>query len=308
MADLTADSVESVLRAELAQGDLAMAGVGRVLRHLVAGGDPSLFSQETIASIRGVTRDLARQLLAAWAAEGEVSDTERFIEERQGELARALCQDAGFLTHIHALTLEGQLAARLHARAGIDPILAPLLQDEIAAPDADRVALAMAALAAQARFVQQRRRMEHPLHELPGELFHHALQVLRSYAGKGDPAARKARRALRSAFDEGAGRLALIARLVAGLGPTHTLAVERAGLSVFVTALATASGQERERVILSLGESQAMRLALSLRAAGLRDAEMRAQFLFLHPQSGAPDGFETLPPHRAAAILQGETP
>lgn len=307
MADLTADSVEELLRAELARGDRAIASARPVLRHLLSSGDQSLFSQEVVARMRGMMLDIARQLLTSCAAEVVERDRARFVTEREEELAGALRDDAALLSHLHALALEGRLAARLQARSGIEPVLSPLLQDEIAAPDTGRAALAMATLAAQARFIQQHRRMELPLGELPGELFHQALLLLRSQAGEGDPAARAAERRLRANFDEGASRLALIARLAAGAGQhgAQALAIDQAGLAIFATALAAASGQERELAILSLGEAQIMRLALALRAAGLRDDALQAQFLILHPQAGAPEGFETLAPDHAAAMLAG---
>ena len=61
---------------------------------------------------------------------------------------------------------------------GIDPVLTGLVQELIASQDSGVSALAMQALAAQSRFVQSQRRMELPLGELPGDLFHKALLLM----------------------------------------------------------------------------------------------------------------------------------
>jgi hypothetical protein len=58
-------------------------------------------------------------------------------------------------------------------------VLSPLVQELVAAKEGDMAALAMTVLAAQARFMQHHRRMELPLGELPGDLFHKALVLLR---------------------------------------------------------------------------------------------------------------------------------
>ena len=75
----------------------------------------------------------------------------------------------------------------------------------------------MAALATQTRFVRQQRRMALPLTELDAECFHAALQSWRAY-GSDDcsDALTRAEGRLRSGYDEGESRLALLARLVAG--------------------------------------------------------------------------------------------
>ena len=50
-------------------------------------------------------------------------------------------------------------------------------------------------------------------------------------------------------------------------------------------------------------EGQVARLALTLRAAGLRPEAIEEQFLAIHPDVSLPDGFEALGADRAAAIL-----
>src|SRR6185369_8416182 len=134
------------------------------------------------------------------------------------------------------------------------------------AADGNTAGLAMAVLAAQARFQQHVRRMELPLHELPGDLFHLALTLMRSQAGTEDDRAEGAERQLRGEYHEGTGRLGLIARLVMGMGEnaSRALAIDHAGLGIFATALSMASGQERDLVLLSVAERRHARLALSL--------------------------------------------
>ena len=240
----------------------------------------------------------------AYAADPETRPA--YAAERQDDLARALLADTAFLAHAHALTVEAQLMERLQGRSGIDPVLTPLIQELVASKDGAVAGLAMAVLAAQARFQQHWRRMELPLGELPGDLFHRALTVLREQARDSDaPAAEAAERQLRDDYQEGAGRLGLIARLVMAMGhkAPRALAIDHGGLAIFATALSMASGQERDLVVLSFSERQYARLALSLCAAGLKPKAVLEQFLYLHPDVSLPEGFEMLRADRAVALL-----
>jgi hypothetical protein len=311
MSEQAAETVERVLRDELVEGDAMIAAARPILRHLLANDDGGLFSDETIARVRGLVLNVAEQLLFAQAAAAEVRDRQGYARERLDALAQALFGDTEFLAHAHALTLEAQLIERLQVRSGIDPVLTPLVQELIAAKDGAAASLAMAVLAAQARFQQHCRRMELPLGELPGDLFHRALVALREQAGDDDePAAEAAERQLRDDYQEGAGRLGLIARLVMGMGhkAPRALAIDHAGLAVFATALSMASGQERDLVVLSFSERQYARLALSLCAAGLAQHAVLEQFLYLHPDVSLPEGFEMLRADRAAALLAASQP
>lgn len=304
MSQNTVDSVEQVLRDELAHGDAMLATARPILRHLLVNDDNGLFSDEMIARIRGMMLDVAAQLLFAEAEAREAPDCAAFVGARQDDLAQLLFEDAAFLAHAHAVALEAQLAERLQARSGVDSALSPLVQAQVAGKDAGMAALAMAVLAAQARFLQHFRRMELPLRELPGDLFHRALLLLRSQTPDDDEAAATEQR-LRAAYDEGASRLGLIARLVMGLGAEagRALSIDHAGLAIFTTALAMASGQERDLAVLSFADRQFARLALGLRAAGLVPQAIEAQFLFIHPDVSLPAGFELVRADRAAALL-----
>lgn len=308
MTEQTVESVELTLRDELARGDVMIATARPVLRHLLTHNDQALFSDEMIARVRGMMLDVAGQLLFAEAAASDVGDRVGYVAERQDELAETLFEDTAFLAHAHALALEAQLVERLQARSGIDSVLPPLVQELAASKDPATAGLAMAVLAAQARFMQTYRRMELPLRELPGDLFHRALQALREQ--NGGEHAEVAERRLRDDYEEGRGRIGLISRLVVALGQCapRALSIDHAGLAIFATALAMASGQERDLAVLSFAERQFARLALALRAAGLKQQAVEAQFLFLHPDVSLPDGFEMLRSDRAAAVLRAPRP
>jgi hypothetical protein len=143
-----------------------------------------------------------------------------------------------------------------------------------------------------------------PLGELPGDLLHDALRTIREEASDQESAVAAERR-LRDAYDESRGRLGLMTRLVMRLGKNapRALDVGHAGLSLFATALAMASGQRRDLTVLSFSRRQSARLALAMRAAGLKQPAVEAQFLYLLPDVALPEGFDRLVAGRAAALL-----
>jgi len=309
MTEQTAEAVELLLRDELGRGDAMIATSRPILRHLLANDDHALFSDEMIARIRGKMNHVASQLLFAQGAAADALDRARYAADRQDDLAQALFEDTDFLAHAHPLTLEAQLTERLQGRSGIDAVLTPLVQELAAAREMDVAGLAMAVIAAQARFMQHHRRMELPLGELPGDLFHKALLLMRSQAGD-EPAAEQAERQLRDSYEEGAGRLGLLTRLVVTMEhkAVRALAIDHAGLAIFSTALAMASSQSRDLTVLSFADRQSARLALALRAAGLKQQAVEEQFLYLHPEIALPDGFDKLRADRAAALLATSRP
>lgn len=288
--------VEEVLRRGLAHGDGVLDTIGPILGHLLVNHDHSLFSDEIVSRVRGMVADLARQMLSA--------PDEEPTGERVGELADRLADNLDLLGHCHALATEWQLTARLEARNAIDPVLSALLQALIASDEPSTASAAMALLASQARFVQRQRRMELPLGELPADLFHDALVTWREFSGAG-PALARIEARLREDYQESASRLGLLSRLVAGMGggARAALSISHAGVPLFLSALALAAHQPRDLAILSTNERQVARLALTLRAAGLKPNEIEEQFHYLHPEVSLPDGFEALRPDRAAALL-----
>lgn len=299
------NALENALRAELVQGDRVIAAARPILRHLLANVDYALFSDEVVARIRGMVSHCARQMLHVVFEADVETDRASFVNAREAVLAGALLEDTAFLVHAHTLVLEAQLAERLHQRSGIDTVLSPLLQELAASADEAIAAQAMHVLAAQARFIQHQRRMEWPLAELPGDLFHKAMLVLQTTDIAPAEVLASAQQRLRQDYDESGCRVGQITRLIMAMDrkAVRALALDHAGLAIFVTALAMASQQDRELAVMALSENQFARLALSLRAAGLTQGEVEKQFVFLHPEIDLPPGFDTLHTDRAAHML-----
>ncbi len=302
------DSVEAALCEEMVRGDATIDTVVPILRHLLANDRNSTFSDEVVASVRGMLADIAGQLLSKL---NEISGDTEGQDHDQDEIAAltaAFIEHYAFVGHVHALALEWQFTHRLHAKLALDPVLPPLLQALIASQDAPTSALAMKLLAAQARFCQSQRRMQLPLHELPGDLLHNALLSMRTLAGtetEADERAAAAETQIRAGYDEAASRLGLISRLVEGLGSgaVAALSIVHAGAAIFLSALAIGSGQDRDMAVLLTEEAQAARLALALRSAGVKHQSIEEQILALHPDICLPEGFDRLSSDRAAAIL-----
>lgn len=292
--------VEAILRDELAHGDVVLGTIGPVLGHLLANHDHSLFSDEIVSRVRGMVAHLARQIAAAHA------ETTENPAGEDADFSGSLLANERLVSHCHALALEWQLTARLESRSGIDPVLSPLLQALIASDDAPTASAAMATLASQARFVQSQRRMELPLGELPADLFQ---QVVLTWVESLDDAGRASAAPtidrLRTQFDESAGRLGLLARLVAGMGAgaRAALSIGHSGVAIFLSSLATMAGVERDLAIVSTNDRQLARLALMLRAAGQKPIEVEEQFLIIHPDISLPDGFNDLRADRANSLL-----
>jgi len=72
MSEQAVETVERVLHDELVEGDAMIAAARPILRHLLANDDNGLFSDETIARVRGLVLNVADQLLFAQAAAAEV--------------------------------------------------------------------------------------------------------------------------------------------------------------------------------------------------------------------------------------------
>ncbi|MFM6949466.1 MAG: hypothetical protein ACKOW1_00430 [Novosphingobium sp.] len=296
-------TVDDLLRDELAQGDATIGSIGPILRHLLANDDHSLFNDEVVARVRGMIDHMARQILDA-VEDAQGTTLRDHPAESIAHVVSALVERTALLTHLHAQALEFQLAERLQARIALDAVLSPLLQALIASPDSATASGAMALLAAQARYVQAQRRMQLLLEELPADLFYAVLQVLRTVPAEAAVLA-NAERALRANFDEGRSRLGLLSRLVIGMGggASVALAVGHAGVALFLTALSLAAGQDRDLTVLAAQDGQLARLALSLRAAGVRTEAIEEQFLAIHPDVSLPAGLNELGADRAAALL-----
>lgn len=295
--ELTVQAAAQALRAELARGDAAIADARPVLHGLLARGTDPWLSEELVARVRGMITDLAGQLLLPVdGSSGETGPAEDFIR-RQSDLAAELFEDQVVLAHVQSLALEARLIERLQARNGIDAVLPPLVQELVANSDDETAGLAMAVLAAQARFVQRCQRMQLSLQDLPGELLHKTLLRLNAHGGA------------TGVMEEVEGRLALIERMVAGLDDAAAaLDIEHAGVAVFATALAFATGQERDLVVMALTGGQVTRLALALGAAGLDRRSIERQLQHLDPALSPPVGIELIESDEARALLAASRP
>lgn len=303
-----AAALDEILRCELANGDSQIASIAPILRHLMATSENSVFTDEIIARVRAMMADMARQVLDALAEAAGHDDERNHTQAEINALVDDLIVRPGLLNHVHALALEWQLAEKLQARLSLDPVLSPLLQALVASADPNVASTAMSLLTLQARFAQTQRRMQLPLGELPGDHFHAVLLALRSQVAddaEAQAAAVRAEQAIRTGYDESRNRLGLIARLVAAMGggASAALDIAHAGAGMFLTALAMASGQDRDLTVLTTNETQVARFALALRAAGLKPQAIEEQFLSLHPEIALPEGFEQLGADRAAALL-----
>ena len=295
---------EGQLRADLAHGDTVMASFSPILRHLMANDDHSVFADEVIARIRGMQHHIAVQL-ANLGRNGEQTEQAHGLIDA---LTTSLIDIPGFMEHLHGLALEWQLTEKLRVRLALDPVLPPLIQSLIASPDHTTAGNAMNLLTAQARFCQHQQRMQLPLAELPGDLLHRSLLALRAHGSaqtEGDFDALEA--GFRATFDEGRSRLGLIARIVAGMGggAVAALSLSHAGVAMFLSVLAMASGQSRNATVFATNQGQMTRLAVALRAGGLKPTAVAEQLLAIHPECPQPQGIEMISADQAALMLSG---
>jgi hypothetical protein len=297
--------VEDMLGEALARADHAAGTVVPILRHVLSSEDNSLFGDEIVARIRGMVRHIAVQLLDRQAGGGEETFHAEHGGDRVARLSDHLIDDGPLVSHLHALALETQLADRLHVRFGTDPVLTPLLQSQVASANPEQAALAMRFLAAQARHGQSQRRMKLPLLELPGDHLHRALVAMQALDAHAEADAGDAVQSVRRDYDEAATRLGLAARLLLGMGASaiEALSINHAGAALFTSALAIGTGMDRDSAVLTTHETQAARLALALRATGVKASLVRDQCLTLHPDLDFPEQFDRIGPDRAAALL-----
>lgn len=297
-----ADSAAHPLRVALARGDRLVERSAPALRHLLIAPDRSLVNEAVVAQVGAMFDNLAGQLATARGAEDD-SELIDSISERLIEI------DA-LRTHCQALAFEWRLALHLEQELALDPVLSPVLQAMVADGEATSAPLAMAALASQARFAQAQRRMELPLGELPAELFHAVLLAARQVVGGDDgSAAAQAETGLRARYDEGATRLALLARLATSTPPSGAaiLTVESTGVALWLTALAERSGEARDRTACATADPMLGRLLLTLRASGLAAGEAERQALRVQPDASLPSGLGDVGTREAAQWL-GESP
>ncbi len=183
-SDHTSDNaVDTILRDALASGDALLSSVAPILSHLVATPDNTLFNDQVVASIRARAVHVASQLLTTQGEAQPGDDVAGFVAAAKDGLAADLLRAPAFLLHCHALTIEAQIALALEKRSGLDPVLPPFVQEAVAADDVELASAAMAALTAQARFMQYHRRMSLPLVELPEAVLDAIISVWQDFAG-----------------------------------------------------------------------------------------------------------------------------
>lgn len=293
-----------------------IGAIAPVLRHVLTAQDNALFAETIIARLRGMLADIAGQLADAVHRGGAALGFGPLPDLLPDRLAASLAEYPALLCHLHAMAIEWQSTEQLTERIGLDPVLPPLLQALVASDEPATAEAAMKLLAAQARFAQTQRRMKAPLGELPGDVLHGVLQILRAYLavlvqeGGGDVAiadtlAAQAEAQIRASYDESATRLGQISRLITALGGGALAALDlpHAGFAMFVTSLAHATTQRRDTCVLATQGGQLARLALSLRAAGLKTGQIEATLLALQPGAALPQDFDRLASERAAMIL-----
>lgn len=294
------------LARRLTRGDAMLSSVTPILRHMLLHDDNALFSDEILSRVYGFLSHLNYQLLAAYAQADGVSNPEDYALNRADALTGHFCTDEALLTHVHALALEARLTERLGTRGIVDPVVPPLLQGLLAAQDERVAESAMAYLAAQARFLEQSRRMELPLLQLPAGYFDRALNMLAAdFGDEGSASVGKAISDLRGAYSENNTRLGLARQIVAGLGQNAraALALDHSGASLFLTSIAIASDQKRETIAMACNDRRAVRLGLTLRAAGLQKRDIEAQFAYLEVDPSLAEDYEIVSRAQAAQML-----
>lgn len=285
-ASIPADPPENPLRAALARGDRLVARSNPALFHLLAAEDHALLDEAVIAQVSGMMAHIAMQL--------SPDDSE--------DVRKALIALEPLRAHVHALALEWRLSVRLEDERALDPVLSIGIQGLIGTEPAETASLAMATLSAQARFAQSQRRLQLPLGELPAELFHASLLATREICRERFV---ERERELRAGFEEGVGRLALLARLVseAGAFASRLLDIEKAGVALWLSILSHTVGETRDRICLAAADPHFGRLLLTLRAAGLAPGEAERQVLLVDPDAALPRGLHDVGTREAALWL-----
>jgi hypothetical protein len=312
MGKLVMDRTEATavgvsLQDEMARENRALRSLAPVIAHLLNSDGLGLVNDAIVARLRGMLGHIAKQLLHSL---GDGSTPSASDAALHSTLVAQLGSDESVTRHLYAVALEMHISQTLEGPGAVDPVLTPLMQELIASDRPDTAETAMAAMAAQSRFVQLGRRMELPLGELPFEVFTAVL----SHAGAADLGVDKssiteALSKLRSEFDEGKGRLGLFARLVLSMqgGAIAALDIGHAGLALFASAVASQSRQSRDDMIFACHESQALRLALTLKACSLTQNETEAQLARLGGRATLPVEFDTISQTNALKALQEMT-
>lgn len=290
---------EAAMRELLAQGEQTRRSLPQQLRHRIGFADPSLFDDELIARTRGLLVHLTAQITGGRPVGSGTAD---HLKARDAIL-RALFDHPAMLAHCHALALEYRLTRRFGEQADIDPVLPPILQEMIASPNEATSRLAAAVLAAQTRFLNNMERMQLPLRQLPGELLHDVFAIGRQWLGE-PIIADAVEQAVRTSYDEGATRVALLGRLVntAEYPQARGWQLQESGAPLFLASLALGAGLSLHEAALLTTESQIVRFALTMRALRYNPGAINRNLYILHDEVALPliAGME---PDAASTIL-----
>lgn len=275
MTDVSLTSPE--IAAALRDADHRLASVGSAAAHRVVHGASPLLEDEVVVRLGALLGDLAAQALG-FAGLGHDPALVR-------RLTAMLADERTILIHCHALAIEWRLTSALSAQGRIDAVLPPIVQAAMA-PDggnAEAAAIAPRLIAALTRVNEALRHMALPWGELPGDLQHRVIALRNALLvenGIEDIAP------MPSAGHDDA-RIPLMQRLLGAMGHRahEALRLDRAGVALFLTALALSTGAPRELVSLAIAEDDPVRLALLLRAAGLARDEAIAQLLMIRPDA-----------------------
>ena len=291
---------------ELVDREAAEGEASRLLLpHLLTRTDDSLHTEALLAHMRGLLRDLALRLLRVEAEATGDRERDAFAHAQVDGLHRAFAHDPVLCAHVHETALEVRAAQLAVAATRSDATLTPLLQSLIGHAQAEVAGAAMAVLTAQTRFAQTQRRLELPIEHLPFEVFDAALSAWRRHRGADmSDAMVRAEGKLRGRYEEASTRRSLMERLHAlTVQRSDWLQLDQAGASLFLTALAARSRQSRYVVAkAAIARSQA-RLALSLRAAGMRPASIASQCAILQPDGDPLQGIEDIGTREAGQLI-----
>lgn len=276
MTDVSLPSPE--IAAALRAADHRLASVGSAAAHRVAHGASPLLEDEVVVRLGALLGDLAAQALG-FAGLGHDPALVR-------RLTAMLADERTILIHCHALAIEWRLTSALAAQGRIDAVLPPIVQAALV-PDsgyAEAAAIAPRLIAALTRVNESLRRMALPWGELPGDLQHRVIALRNALlveSGIDDIAP------MPWAAGQDDARVPLMQRLLGAMGHRvhEALRLDRAGVALFLTALALSTGAPRELVSLAIAEDDPVRLALLLRAAGLARDEAIAQLLMIRPDA-----------------------
>lgn len=306
-----ADLDESAVRDRLTQADKALKGAAPYMQFRVFGENQPFLSDEVVARVRGMLLDVANQFTAQLRGSANMTSfDEALTDTLTNSLAVRLASVPAILEHAYAASCEWLVTMRMQARSNVDPVVSPLLQCMIADRGIATSQSAMQFLSAQTKYAQDQRRMKLPVAEMSAALLPLLYGVWRDVAeqyGVHYEEIVQAERAVEARTAGAMSRTNTISRFLTDVGNSRAFSALEAGVALFVSAIATATKQHRDSVVMAMNEESPVRFALMLRAAGLSTNGIEEQFLAIRAETGQLSGVEMLPQDRAAHILSHVT-